>query len=134
MNRLQGHIVDIDVSGNLSVVTVAVDNNIRLKAIVIETPETAEYLRKDRQILLLFKETEVIIGTGKNFKVSVLNRIAGKIRNIEKGRLLSRVVLETAGGEITAIIGSHAVDLLRLKRDLDVTAMIKLNEVMLKEI
>ena len=134
MNRLQGHIVDIEVSGNLSVVTVAIDNNIRLKAIVIETPESAEYLRKERQILLLFKETEVIIGTGKNFQVSVLNRIPGKIINIEKGRLLSRIVLETDGGEITAIIGSHAVDQLRLKMDLDVTAMIKLNEVMLKEI
>jgi len=134
MNSLQGHIVNIEVSGNLSIVSVAISEQILLKAIVIETPETASYLQKGRQISMLFKETEVIIGTGKNNAISLQNKIPGRIKHIEKGKLLSKIILDISNGEIISIISTNAVDQLGLKVHLNVTAMIKLNEVMLSEI
>ena len=41
MNRLSGHIGNIEVSGGMSLVTIDIDQNIQHKTIVIETPETA---------------------------------------------------------------------------------------------
>ncbi|WP_411028826.1 TOBE domain-containing protein [Spongiimicrobium sp. 3-5] len=134
MNRLQGNIADIETSGNLSVVSVTINDQVLLKAIVVETPETATYLRMSNQVSVLFKETEVILGTGENHTISVQNKIRGSIINIDKGTLLSKVRLNTVAGEITAIVSTAAVIELNLKLQLNVTAIIKLNEMMLSEL
>jgi len=134
MNSLSGHITHIETSGNLSVVQVAVDEQITLKSIVIETSETASYLRVGTAISVLFKETEVIISTGETDTISLQNKIPAKIRHIEQGKLLSKLTLETAQGNIESIISTNSVLKLGLEPGKNVTAMIKLNEVMLREI
>lgn len=134
MNSLSGHITHIETSGNLSVVQVAVDEQITLKSIVIETPETASYLRVGTAISVLFKETEVIISIGETDTISLQNKIPAKIRHIEQGKLLSKLTLETAKGNIESIISTNSVLKLELEPGKNVTAMIKLNEVMLREI
>jgi molybdopterin-binding protein len=134
MNRLQGNIVAIEVSGAMSVVSVAITEKILLKAIVIETPETAAYLHEGSEIAMLFKETEVIIGTGENHRISLQNKIPAKIRHIEKGALLSKINLDITPVEITAIISTHGVAELGLKARLNVTAMIMFNVMMLSAI
>ena len=133
MNTLKGHIQSIEVSGGMSVVSVSVGEKLRLKAIVIETPETAAYLKKGGEITLMFKETEVVIGTLEDHKISLQNRIAGRIIKIHSGRLLSRLDLETPVGQIGSIISTSAVNDLGLKVNTPVCAMVKLNEMMLSE-
>lgn len=134
MNKLSGEIVNIEVSGNISIVSAKICDGIAMKAIVIETPETAEYLRKGNEINLLFKETEVIIGVGRDHLISLQNKIPGTVALIDQGKLLSRIVVNTQGCEITAVISSNAVSQLDLQKGSSVTAMIKLNEVMLSEL
>lgn len=134
MNSLPGTIVDIEVSGHLSLVTVEVHSKTRIKAIVVETPESADYLKKGKAINVLFKETEVVIGVGESFHISLQNQIPGTIKNIDKGTLLGKVVLETPMGEITSIISSNAIDQLKLKNNAPATALIKLNEIMLAKL
>lgn len=133
MNRLKGHITEITVNGSMSLVAVTIGETITLKSIVIDTPETAAYLKKGMQLNLLFKETEVVIGAGENLVISIINQIPATITQIESGKLLSKLVLNTAAGKIVSIISSEANRNLQLKKGAKVVAMIKLNEIMLSE-
>ena len=131
MNSFEGHIATIEVSGNMSLVTVAVNKKQTLKAIVIETPETASYLKNGSPVHVLFKETEVVLGSTKNHEISLQNRIPGTINHIEQGLLLSKLEIQTKVGIIRSIISTAAVLQLGLKKGKEVIAMIKLNELML---
>ncbi len=134
MNRLQGDIVQIETSGHLSIVSVMVSKALILKAIVVETPKTAPYLKEGNSIAVLFKETEVIIGTDQVDTISLQNKIPSTISQVEKGTLLSKLSLTTGQAGITAIISTKAVTQLNLTPDSKVIAMIKLNEMMLSEL
>ena len=133
MNSFKGDIVNVETSGGLSLVSVKVHEDITLKSIVIETPETAPHLKIGNELNVLFKETEVVIGTQENHSISLQNRIAGTVSSIEKGTLISKVVLSSAIGDVTAIISSNAVHTLQLKEQSQIVAMVKLNEIMLSK-
>ncbi|MFI8379474.1 molybdopterin-binding protein [Leeuwenhoekiella sp. NPDC079379] len=131
MNKLHGHIHALEVSSNLTIVEVAVTFELFLKAIVIDTPQTADYLQKGHKVSLVFKETEVIIGIGEQSNVSLQNQLPATILGIEKGKLLSKIKLNTTAGALTSIISTAAVMKLNLAVSSEVVAMVKLNEVML---
>ena len=133
MNSVKGYIENVEVSGNLSIVTVNVNGGIVLQSIVIETPQTALYLKQGNSIHLLFKETEVILASTSIEDISIENRISGQVKHIEKGELLSKVKLETSVGEIHSIIGTHTLNRLAIDIESDVVALIKMNEIMLSE-
>jgi len=131
MNKLSGHISEIEVSGSMSLVTIDVSSNIRLKTIIIDTPQTASYLVIGKKIQAVFKETEVIVGLDQAHAISLQNRISGIIQNIEPGQLLSKITINSEVGNIVSIISTNAVASLKLEKGTSVTAMIKLNEIML---
>ena len=131
MNRLSGHINKIEVSGSMSLVTIDIRNTIQLRSIIIETPETASYLMVGNEVQAIFKETEVIIGTGEAHSISLRNRIPGKIVKIESGKLISKITIQSEVGDVVSIISSNAVKSLGLEKGMQVIAMIKVNEIML---
>ena len=133
MNSLEGHIKEVRVNGSLSLVTVALSDQILFKAIVIETPETASYLTAGHLVKVLFKETEVIIGKDMKHFISLQNQLRGVIRRIERGLLLSNILINTPVGDISSIITTNALDQLSLEEELTVCAMVKTNEIMLSE-
>jgi len=133
MNSLEGNIQLIEQNGNLSLVTINMSPEILLKTIIVETPQSVNYLKVGHKIKVLFKETEVVIGTSIDHSISLQNRICGTISEIEKGTLLSRVVIKTSVGQIESIISTKAAETLQLKTENSVVAMIKLNEIMLSE-
>lgn len=133
MNRIKGKIEDIEVSGSLSIVTIKICAENRFKSIVIETPDTATYLKLGNQVFMLFKETEVILGIDSQQLNSIENQIQANIKIIESGSLLSKIILNTSAGEITSIISSCALQRLNLQSGQNVIAMIKINEIMLSE-
>lgn len=130
MNSLKGEIEHIEISGNLSLVGIKV-GECHFKSIVIETPETVDYLRVGGAVDVLFKETEVIIAIGDNLQISLRNKMTSTITSIEKGKLLAKLVLQTNAGEVISIITSNAVDNLNLKEGSEVMAMVKTNEILL---
>lgn len=130
MNKLQGNIKEIETSGSFSVVSVAI-GDLLLRTIVIETPETASYLKPGNQVEVLFKETEVVIGVGSSPAVSLRNRIKGQIVDLERGKLISRLLIQTDVGKISSVISTESVDELNLAAGSEVLVMIKLNEIML---
>ncbi|WP_299443731.1 TOBE domain-containing protein [uncultured Aquimarina sp.] len=131
MNTFSGHISDIQVNESLSMVSIRINEHIVFKTILVETPETASYLKNGSIVDVLFKETEVIISTEDTLLISVQNKIKGTIKKIKRGVLLSRLIVTTEIGDIVAIIATEALDTLLLKENSTVIAMIKVNEIML---
>ena len=132
MNKLQGEIASISTEGNLSMVGILY-RNILLKTIIIEKPGSVPYLRTGNKINILFKETEVVIGHDTDHKISLQNRIPCTIIKIERGKLLSKIILSCFSEEIVSVISTHAVEQLNLSIGKNVIAMIKTNEIMLSE-
>lgn len=132
MNILKGYIEKLTVSGSLTLINLKVEN-LPITAIVIDTPETASYLKVNNKISVVFKETEVIIGKGNVDQISMRNKFKGTISNIKSSELLSKLTINTKVGNIQSIITSNAVNQLKLKEGIEVTAMIKTNEIMLSE-
>lgn len=114
-------------------VTVQVAQNSKLFAIVIETPQSADYLRVGNSVDLCFKETEVIIAKESGYLLSIRNSIPGKIVDIKRGELFCRVEINTAIGSINAVVPTMSVDHLSLNVDLEIVALVKVNEIMLAE-
>lgn len=132
MNILKGHIQEISVNGDLSIVRVNVEGSL-FSTIVIDTPETASFLKLNNEVKIIFKETEVIIGIGDMSGISLRNKIVGTVSRIDADILLSKLTLTTALGEISSIITSNAVAQLKIKLGMEVTAMVKTNELILSK-
>ena len=132
MNILKGHIDSIKVNGDLSIVKVRVGSSV-FSTILIDTPETAPYLFVDNEVKIIFKETEVILGVGDMSGISLRNKMKGKVSHIESDTLLSKVSIDTEMGTITSIITSNAVKQLQIVQDMELSAMVKTNELMLSK-
>ena len=133
MNSFKGEITHIEQEENLALIKIRV-GEIYFTTIVIDSPETAPYLQIGYPVQVLFKETEVLIGKGISpGTISLQNKIACTIQKIEKGKLLSKLVLESPVGRVVSIITTQAVQLLQLQQTDAVMAMVKTNEIMLAE-
>lgn len=132
MNKLNGQIVAIDHNNHMSLVDVAVGGEI-FAATLLETPETADYLRLGSQVTLLFKETEVALAKNLSGAISLRNRFAVTVHSIERGDILSAVGLNYAGRALTSVITTRAVDRLQLVVGDTVEALVKANEIALME-
>jgi molybdate transport system regulatory protein len=130
MNILAGTITAIQTHDNLSLVKV-VSNDITFTSIVLDTPETIDYLSIGKNIQLLFKETEVIIAKDFDLNISVQNRIPCTIQSIVPGIILSQLNLTFGDTIIKSIITTNAIKQLGLKENDTVLALIKTNEISL---
>jgi molybdopterin-binding protein len=131
MNVLKGIISHIESHESLSLVKIEV-GRYHFTTVVIETSETADYLKTGNEINVLFKETEVLICRKPCPDISLQNRMECFVDEIVQGKLLSQLTLQTDAGKIKSIITSNAVRQLDLKRKDEVIAMIKTNEIMLQ--
>lgn len=132
MNILEGNIDSIKVNGDLSIVKVKI-GKIVFSVILIDTPESADFLKINNQVRVIFKETEVILGVGDMTGVSLRNKIEGKVSHIESDALLSKVTIQTEIGPVTSVITTGAVEQLSITKGMQLTAMIKTNELMLSK-
>ncbi len=132
MNTLKGNIKTLNTQGRLTIVTVNV-SGIPLNSIIIENPDTVSYLLPGHPVQVMFKETEVVIGKGKDLPLSLDNRLEGKILEVNQGVLLSSVSMETQAGVIKATLTTEAVSRLLLQAGDTVSAFVKTTEIMLSE-
>lgn len=130
MNVLKGIISEIQSHEGISLVKVKSNTNI-FSSIVLDTPNTADYLQENKAVKIIFKETEVIISKDLNPSISVQNQISCRIENIKKGVILSQITLSIGEENIQSIITSNACEQLDLKENQNVMALIKTNEVSL---
>jgi molybdate transport system regulatory protein len=130
MNTLLGTITEITTEDSLSLVKIKVENTV-FTSIVIDTPETAHYLKTGNGLKVLFKETEVILAKNIAGIISLQNKIDCIIDSFEKGKLLCKVVLIFGTAKITSVITRNAFDQLEIQENDEITAMIKTNEISL---
>ncbi len=128
MNTLLGNIAEIKSHDALSLVNIA-HGELVFTVVVIDTPETAQYLKKENKIQLHFKETAVSIARKEKLAISIQNRIPCKITAIQKGRLLCEIDLVFENQHIKSIITTNACQQLALKENDVVVALIKTNDI-----
>ena len=130
MNKLKGKIVSIETSKHMSMVDVEVKGEI-FSAIVLETPETAEYLKIGGDVFIVFKETEVSIAKNLSGLISIRNRIKSKIKRIDSDGILTKVTLSFNEANVISVISTKSARKLELKNGDDVEWLVKTNEISL---
>ena len=130
MNRLTGIITQIQQSGAIMLVDIAVDGH-GFSALLIESATHPRWLQTGNTIDLVFKETEVTLAKVLAGVISTRNRMKCKVERIDRGELLSKITLKFQNNTITSAITTRAVDALRLMIGEEVEALVKANEVSL---
>jgi molybdopterin-binding protein len=130
MNKLLGKIMNIESSEHISIVDIDVEGDL-FSSVIIETPETADYLKIGNEVFMLFKETEVSIGKALSGNLSLRNRLTSKIKTIEKGKVLTKIVLDYKGKDIVSVITTRSTNKLDLKVGDEVQGLVKANEVII---
>lgn len=122
--------MNIESSEYISIVDIEVEGDL-FSSVIIETPETADYLRFGEEVFMLFKETEVSIGKALSGNLSLRNRLKSKIKTIEKGTVLTKITLDYKGKDIISVITTRSTNKLDLKVGDEVQGLVKANEVII---
>ncbi|MFH6967987.1 molybdopterin-binding protein [Flavobacterium sp. FlaQc-28] len=130
MNILNGIISQIQSHEGISLVRVQ-SNDVAFSTIVLDTPETSDYLKIENPVKVIFKETEVVISKDLNPNISTQNKLLCRIESIQKGVILCQINLVYEQQVIKSIITRNACEQLDLKENDTVLALIKTNEVSL---
>jgi molybdate transport system regulatory protein len=133
MNQLKGAIAAIQSNGHMSLVDVSIGRD-TFTSILLETPESTSYLKSGHPVALMFKATEVSLGKNLSGMLSLRNRIPATVRNIRRGEILSEVELEYDGQVFYSIVTTRAVERMELAVGEAVEALVKSNEMSLKEL
>ncbi len=130
MNKLDGKITSIKSDDHMSIVEMDVSGN-HFKTIIIETPGTAGFLYEGSPVKIMFKETEVSIAKNFSGLISLQNKLNGNIKEIETGKLLSKITLDCKGDQIISVITAAAAGQMELRKGDSVLALVKTNEIII---
>jgi molybdate transport system regulatory protein len=130
MNRLYGKISKITSHEGISLVNIKTAY-VTLGTVLIDTPQSCNYLKIGKKITVAFKETEVAIALPNLGTISMANQINCKINSVVNGKVLANISLTCKDANITSIITSNSSKRLGLKEGLEIVALIKANEISL---
>jgi len=99
------------------------------QVLVIERPETAEYLKEGSDVSLIFNETQVVLCKEQLTDCSLTNGFRSSIERVEKGTLLTRVFFNVQAFEIRALILTEAN--MDLEVGSTIYAYVRANEIMM---
>lgn len=133
MNKLRGRITRIESNDHVSLVDVEVMGD-SFTATLLETPDDAAYLKVGNPVDVLFKETEVSLAKGLSGLISLRNRMNTKVKQVRSGVILSEVLLDYHGQQISSIITTRSIKRMDIKTGDEVEALVKANEVTLMEV
>ena len=103
MNELSARITNIESNDSISLIELKNENQLFKTVVINSGNKEPEYIINE-DVILLFKETEVILGKGEFENISLQNRISCKISSIVKGKLLSKIYLDSEVGKFCSII------------------------------
>ena len=132
MNRLEVTIKQVMNSGGIVMVDMETAG-LTMTALLIDAPHNPSWLKQGNLIFAVFKETEVSIAKDFSGKISLRNKIPCRVVNIVRGELMSIIHMAFMDNQIQSAITTRSVDMLELKKDDEVTAMIKANEITLMQ-
>ncbi len=133
MNILKGTISDIQSSDMISLVNIDVEGDVFSSIILEGKKGRISYARCDI-VNIIFKETEVGIAKGLTGQLSFQNRFNAVIKRVDKGTILSEVVLSYKDKIIESIISTKSATDMNLKENDPIVWLVKINEVSLMPI
>ncbi|PSM52296.1 molybdenum-pterin binding domain-containing protein [Campylobacter blaseri] len=123
MNRILAKVVKIQENGALHKVNFSSQiGNLSLVSLDLN-------LKIDQEVTLGFKSSAVAIGRLNDDMLSYSNQIKVKIRSIEKGQILTKVVASVNQEFITSIITTDSANRLNLKVEENAVFLIKATDV-----
>lgn len=130
MNRLPGTVTAIHSAGQVALADVEVSGGV-MSALLMESDAEATRLKTGAPVLVLFQEAEVSLAKDLAGLISLRNRLRTRVKQVDKGGVLTRAALDYHGHEIVSIITTRSAERLRLAAGDEVEALIKANEVTL---
>lgn len=136
MSHLTARIETIDSVSSLNIVTFICAEQ-KLQMLSLELNETVQV---GKSVTLACKPTSVAIAKPtmevESFcaMLSYANQLRVKVISIEKGKLLSTVLLALGSFSLESILSTEALERLSLKEGDDVIALIKANELSILEV
>jgi len=130
MNKIQATIKEIKNIDNLHTIKFDFCGN----DITMFSLQLLVDVRIGDKVLLEIKPSHLTIG--KNFKgvISYLNQFPAIVTQIDKGKLLTSVILKSFGVDFETIMTVESLDKLDLKTDEEVTIFIKASDISLVEV
>jgi len=130
MNKLNGVIREVKASDSMSIIKVDVDGD-AFSAIILEGKNMpANYKAKD-SVSVLFKETEVGLAKNLSGMISLRNRFKALVTKVDKGPILSRVVLNYKNNKLESVISTQSCEEMQVAVKDVVEFLVKTNEVTL---
>ena len=130
MNKLPGQIIAIEAYGSVAIVDVQVGAH-QFTATLLGAVDYLETWKTGQVVSLLFKETEVALAKNLSGQISLRNRMASTITAIEYGQLLTRVLINMDGFELSSVITTRSARSLALVVGDQVEGLVKSNEMSL---
>jgi molybdate transport system regulatory protein len=130
MNKLPGIVTHVDTSVGVSLADIDVAGD-TLSALVIASDSHASFLIDNTPVLVLFAETEVSLAKNLSGLISLRNRLASRVKTLDRGAVLTRAVLDYRGHDVVAVITTRSAERLSLAPGDEVECLIKANEVTL---
>lgn len=127
MNKLTATIQQIQTSGAIVLVDLTVEGQ-PFSAMLIESAIEPDWMAVGRTVDVVFKETEVSLAKEFSGQLSIRNRMACQVIAVERGGLLSKVVMRFHQYTVVSAITTRSVDSLQIDVGDDITALIKSNE------
>lgn len=133
MNKMRGLITAVESNDHVSLVDVEINGDM-FTATLLETPEEAAYLCVGNQVQVCFKETEVSLAKNLQGMISLRNRFNALVKEVRSGAILSEVVLDYRGIQVSSIITTRSIRRMEIQAGDSIEALIKANEVTLMEV
>ncbi|MGI5238122.1 TOBE domain-containing protein [Dactylosporangium sp. CA-139066] len=129
-NRLAGEVVAVETGEVMSTVRVRLSGELEVTAAITLDAVRDLGLAPGSVVVALVKSTEVALGTGEVPRMSIRNRLPGRVTDVEHGAVMTTVrVAIDSGDTLTAAITKDAADDLGLAAGAEVTALVKSTEV-----
>lgn len=128
MNIIEGYIKEIKSSDTFSDVKIQTDIGI-FHCVLLESPSTADYLKLNNNVKLIFKETDFILCKDV---LHSFNTIEGVIKSILKGKILTKVIVENKNYEFSALITNPEFESLNIQLSQKIYLFVKPTNIILE--
>ncbi len=130
MNKIEAKVSSIEASEAIHVVTFSAKNE-ELTMMALELPKTVQ---KGAEVVLGIKPSFVLIAKEKSKDISLTNQIDATIVQLDIGRLLVTVKLESDIGIFESLITKKSSDMMNLSEGQNVVVMMKASEISIIEV
>jgi molybdopterin-binding protein len=129
MNTFKGTISSIESHDSFRLVEVDI-NGEPMKLITLELDER---FHERANVLLLVKETDIVIAKNRSGTLSIENKYPCSISGVNSGEVFSEIAIDSPLGAMTALVGRSAQDSMKLEPDDRIQVFIRANEIALME-